>query len=102
VAEQADAADSKAALSSEKHGGSQKQGDPSDALERPRTEIGSSEGQSGHQDAVETALADALQKASEAGAWDVVAKLAAELEARRRARAAVVDLDVVRARRGRS
>jgi hypothetical protein len=41
-------------------------------------------------DAVEIALADALSKASEAGRFDVVAQLAGELEARRRARASNV------------
>lgn len=39
-------------------------------------------------DAVERALADAITKASDAGAWDVVAQLARELEARRTARGA--------------
>lgn len=56
----------------------------------------------GDVDAVEAALAEALTRASEAGAWDVVGKLAGELEARRRARSGVVALDVERARRGRS
>jgi hypothetical protein len=37
-------------------------------------------------DAVELALADALTRASAAGEWAVVAKLAGELEARRLAR----------------
>ena len=37
-------------------------------------------------DPVELALADALQRASVAGAWTVVERLAAELEARRRER----------------
>ena len=45
-------------------------------------------------DAVEAALADALTKAATAGRFDVVAKLATELEARRLARTSsnVVDL----------
>jgi hypothetical protein len=37
-------------------------------------------------DAVEDALAHALREATAAGRWDVVSKLAGELEARRRAR----------------
>ncbi len=37
-------------------------------------------------DPVELALADALQRASVAGAWTTVERLASELEARRRAR----------------
>jgi len=51
-------------------------------------------------DPVETALAEALTKASAAGQWEIVARLAGELEARRKARAGVVDLDAARARRG--
>jgi hypothetical protein len=56
----------------------------------------------GHSDAVEIALADALQRAALAGAFDVVAALTAELKARREAQAQVVSLDAERARRGRS
>jgi hypothetical protein len=52
-------------------------------------------------DPVETALADALQRAALAGAWDAVAALTAELRARREARAKVVDLAAERERRGR-
>ena len=52
-------------------------------------------------DPVEAALADALTRAASAGQWDAVATLARELQARREARAAVVDLDVERHRRGR-
>ncbi|HEY3235484.1 MAG TPA: hypothetical protein VGJ84_12275 [Polyangiaceae bacterium] len=51
-------------------------------------------------DPVEAALADALTRASVAGEWTVVAQLAAELQARREARAKVVQLDSERARRG--
>lgn len=51
-------------------------------------------------DPVEAALADALTKASAAGQWDVVARIAAELQARREARARVVQLDVERSKRG--
>jgi hypothetical protein len=48
-------------------------------------------------DAVEAALALALDRASEAGRFDVVALLAKELEARRMARAGnVVRLDATR------
>jgi predicted lipoprotein len=49
---------------------------------------------------VEAALATALTQASAAAQWDIVARLAGELEARRRARAGTVDLDAERARRG--
>jgi integrase len=52
------------------------------------------------QDPVEAALAAALKGATEAGEWSVVAQLARELEARRQARAGVVDLEHARARRG--
>jgi hypothetical protein len=51
-------------------------------------------------DAVEVALAAALERASVAGEWAVVATLARELEARRAAeRAPVVSLEAERARR---
>ena len=49
----------------------------------------------------EAALADALTKASAAGQWTVVAALAGELEARRKARAGVVELDAERRKRER-
>ncbi|HEX3596484.1 MAG TPA: hypothetical protein VHU80_15345 [Polyangiaceae bacterium] len=49
---------------------------------------------------VEDALADAIRRASAAGAWEVVAELVRELEARRKARADVVELDAERRRRG--
>lgn len=55
----------------------------------------------GAADAVETALAAALAKATAAGEWTIVAQLARELEARRSARANVVDLRAARARRTR-
>jgi hypothetical protein len=51
-------------------------------------------------DPVEHALADALQRAALAGAWDAVQALTSELRARREARARVVSLEVERARRG--
>jgi hypothetical protein len=47
-------------------------------------------------DVVEAALADAITKASAAGAWDAVQALTAELRARREARAGVVTLDAQR------
>jgi hypothetical protein len=52
-------------------------------------------------DPIEAALGDALTKASAAGQWTVVATLAAELEARRKARAGVVELDAERRKRER-
>jgi hypothetical protein len=54
----------------------------------------------GATDAVENALADALEAATAAGQWTLVAQLAPELEARRTARAGVVELDAERKRRG--
>jgi hypothetical protein len=57
----------------------------------------------GHSDFdVESALARALVEASAAQRWDVVVLLAKELEARRFARAGVLELDVERAKRGRA
>ncbi len=50
-------------------------------------------------DAVETALATALERASLAGRWATVEALARELEARRRARVGVVDLGALVAKR---
>ena len=53
-------------------------------------------------DPVEVALATALERASAAGAWDVVGTLAAELEARRKARTEadnVVAIDRARRKR---
>ncbi len=52
-------------------------------------------------DAVEVALARAIEGATAAREWAVVAQLAGELEARRRARAEVASLIDARARRGR-
>ena len=51
-------------------------------------------------DPVEAALADALTRASAAGQWDVVTTIARELQARREARANVVDLEIARKNRG--
>lgn len=53
---------------------------------------------SGPVDAVESALADALVRATAEGRLDVVAQLARELEARRLARGNVVMLDAARDR----
>jgi hypothetical protein len=54
----------------------------------------------GDADPVEAALATALEGATAAGRWDVVAQLARELEARRLARVAnVVTLPTERRRR---
>lgn len=52
-------------------------------------------------DVIEAVLADALQRAAAEGQWAVVEALARELEARRRARAGVVDLAAERVRRER-
>jgi hypothetical protein len=55
--------------------------------------VGGSRGDDGAMDAVEGALAKALEQAAAAGRFDVVGQLAAELQARRTARAGnVVDL----------
>jgi hypothetical protein len=48
---------------------------------------------------VETSLALAIEHASAAGEWDIVAQLATELEARRVAVASVVSIDEARTRR---
>lgn len=48
---------------------------------------------------VENALAMAIERASKAERWDVVAQLARELEARRLAATGAIDLDVERERR---
>ena len=55
--------------------------DESETNAEPLTDLGN---------VVETALAEALQLAAQAGQWEVVAKLAAELEARRVGRAGTV------------
>ena len=51
-------------------------------------------------DPIETALAEALTRATEAREWATVRALAEELKARREARMGVVDLGVERVRRG--
>jgi hypothetical protein len=60
-----------------------------------------SESPSGAVDAVEQALAEALNRASKANRWDLVAQLARALEARRTAQGAsnVVALEVAKRRR---
>lgn len=56
-------------------------------------------GNHGGPDAVEVALADAITKAANAGAFDVLPKLVAELESRRKARLEVIELSTERAKR---
>ena len=51
-------------------------------------------------DPVEAALATALEGATAAGEWSTVAQLARELEARRKSRSGVIQLDDVRAQKG--
>ena len=53
------------------------------------------------EDAVETALADALQRAAMEHRWDVVSQLARELEARRLARSSDKVVTLSEAKRGR-
>jgi hypothetical protein len=50
-------------------------------------------------DPIEVALAEGLRKAAEAGQWTAVELLSRELQARREARANVVELDAERRRR---
>jgi len=52
-------------------------------------------------DPVELAIASALERASAAGQWTAVEVLARELEARRKARSGVVQLDAERRKRDR-
>lgn len=52
-------------------------------------------------DPVTDLLADALRRAALAGAWDTVAELTRELQARRQSASNVVSLDSVRAGKGR-
>ncbi len=51
------------------------------------------------EDAVESALAKALEGATAVGRWDVVSQLARELEARRLATSGAIDLAGERAKR---
>jgi hypothetical protein len=55
----------------------------------------------GNPDAIEVALANALEGATAAARWDVVAQLAKELEARRVARSSGKIVAMDEARRGR-
>jgi hypothetical protein len=59
-----------------------------------------SRGGTGDDDPVEVALADALTKAAAAGRYDVVARLAGELEARRTARSNVTPITAAKKKRG--
>jgi hypothetical protein len=83
----------------EKPSPAEKQPDRETAVPRsePITEAtGESGGNESTADVVEVALADAVTKASAAGAWQAVAALTAELRARREARAGVRQLDSAR------
>lgn len=51
-------------------------------------------------DAFEQSIGAAIEQAARAGQWAIVSTLARDLEARRRERAGVVDLEVARAKRG--
>ena len=53
-------------------------------------------------DPVELGIVKLMSRAADAREWDVVRELAAQLEARRKARAGIVDLGAERSRRGRS
>jgi hypothetical protein len=53
-------------------------------------------------DPVELGLVKLMQRAADVGQWDVVRELAAQLEARRKARTGVVDLVAERSRRTKS
>lgn len=68
---------------------------------REDTSAGEAGAMIGVPDQVERAIADALARASAAGAWDAVATLARELEARRKARQSptVVSIEAARAKR---
>jgi hypothetical protein len=70
-------------------------GERPDVLGPPKPPIGQSVG---NQDPLE----ETIVLAARAGQWAVVERLAAELEARRHARAGVVSIDAERARRDRS
>src|SRR5262245_34740566 len=79
---------------------------PGEKRRDERTEVheptqlpGGSAGVGSTVDVVEAALADALRRAADAGAFDAVAALTAELRARREVRAAVVNLGAERQRR---
>jgi len=72
-------------------------GDASDKPGPEKVALGPNGGNpKGEADAVEAALGEALRGATAAGQWTLVATLAKELQARREARAGVIDLDAVR------
>jgi hypothetical protein len=100
VAEPADAADSKNEPTSKETGKSPNPGGSGHEWQREEPPTGQSAGNEAAVDVVEAALADALRRAAEAGAFDAVAALTAELKARREARDGVVSLGAERARRG--
>jgi fumarate hydratase class II len=77
-----------------------KQGSESHDIAPNDHTLGQSVGNPTGPDAVEVALADAITKAANAGAFEVLPRLVAELEARRKARLEVVDLGTERAKRG--
>lgn len=72
-------------------------GEVTDERERPPHDAGMGSAA----DPVEQAIATALERASAAGQWMAVEVLARELEARRKARAGVVELDAERRKRER-
>jgi hypothetical protein len=53
-------------------------------------------------DRVELGLVRLMNRAADAGEWDLVRELAAQLEARRKAPTGIVDLGAERSRRGKS
>jgi len=97
LAEQAYAGDLKESPRQPEQADSRKDADSEDEQEQPKAQSGPS----GAVDAVESALAMALTEATKAQRWELVAQLAGELEARRRARLDVPDLQAERAKRGR-
>jgi len=99
VAEPADAADSKGALTSEDHAATGNRAGPSDEQPRGEAPSGQSAGNQESVDFIEAALADALRRAAEAGAFDAVVALTNELKSRREARAGAVSLEAARRKR---
>jgi hypothetical protein len=67
---------------------------------KARITVTDDEGRADGQDPLAQSLAQSISRASEAGQWDVVKALAAELRALRHERDGVLDLAGVRARRG--
>ncbi len=93
----ADAGDLKDAQNTEDSASSRNHSSASDEQSRVEPSPGQSVGNS---DAVEVALATALTSATVAQEWELVAQLARELEARRKARSGTVDLQAEREKRG--